>query len=63
MALHVNRPPMDDFGNRVKWREVTGVALGTPEEEASSKLDALLDRWEVATSTYGGDSISDCVEV
>lgn len=63
MTLHANRPAVDDFGNRVSWRVAAGAPLEMSADEANTLLDALLDRWEVATSTYGGDSLADCVEV
>ena len=46
----------DDFGNKIRFSQ-----FSTPEEWETD--NTLVDRWEISTSTYGGDSVTDCNEV
>lgn len=65
--MHVNRPPVDDFGNVVRPNTHAGI----PPRDRSLSFDErwrnsvreFFDRWEISTSTYGGDTLTDCIEV
>lgn len=69
--LHINRPLVDDFGNVVKPSMVVGLpprslSHGLPYTEQQTavweaEVAAWIDRWETSTSTYGGDTVTDCV--
>lgn len=71
--MHLNRAPVDNFGNVVWFRDyitTQPVSFSSPPEllEAvrvarDKESSDLMAAWECATSTYGGNSVSDCNEV
>jgi hypothetical protein len=54
--------PPDDFGNCIRFAPyVTAEERAQPP--APGVLYEIVQRWEVCTSTYGGDTVTDCCEV
>lgn len=52
--------PADDFGNAIRFAP---FVTKEEREDKTNKLYGIVERWEVSTSTYGGDSFTDCCEV
>ena len=51
----------DDYGNAIRFRDYI-----TPEERSPDYVGGyygITDRWEISTSVYGGDSLTDCCEI
>lgn len=52
--------PPDDFGNAIRFGQFV------TEEERKNPPDGLygiVERWQCSTSTYGGDTVTDCCDV
>ncbi len=59
-SSYASRPMLDDYGYIVRFSQYV------TKEEKENPPDGhygIVQRWETATSTYGGDTITDCCEV
>ena len=64
MPSHINRPAVDNFGTNVRIRDyITPIIGADSQDEVDLAIEAFLDRWECSTSTFGGDTVTDCAEI
>lgn len=50
----------DDFGNAIR---ICDYITAEERDNPPAGSYGIVDRWEVSTSTYGGDSVTDCNEI